>query len=339
MLTAAAAFTACSNEDIVPAPNGENVQITLNSTTLDASGLSTRAPFEGAIGATNQLTARIIASTATTFMDTHADGTMTFAGAAAGYNAGATGTTTYPVSGPVYLFGLYPATGWASYSEGVANYTFSGKEDVMATSQIPTVAADVAPGGTYKTLTFKHLLTKLEVKMNATSTAIAEFGNVESIRLTKDAAATGINNRVSVNNKTTTMVPSFTSTAAYLDFHSLAVDGTTGAKTYSASPVSSFALTSDSKTVAYAMVAPVNASAATDANEYVLEIKTASGATKTVNIDLKKGVDGSAFTGPTAGYSFGISLYFKSINEIMADVTVETWTNEGEFQGEITNNP
>ncbi len=120
-----------------------------------------------------------------------------------------------------------------------------------------------------------------------------------------------------------------------LDFYGLSVDGTSGDKTYSASTVSSFALTSDSKAVAYAMVAPVTASATTNANEYTLEIVTAT-TTKSVNIDLKK-ADNSAFTGATAGYSFGISLYFKSADEIMADVEVIDWVNEGEFQGEITN--
>ncbi len=328
MLTTAAVLTACSNEELVPVVHSDDVQITLNSTTIEASGAATRAPFEGAIGIANKLKARVIASRNSSFTGSaHANGTMTFAGSAAGYDAGATGTTTYPTTGAVYVFGLYPDAGW-TYNAGKADFTFTGKEDVMATSQVETTATDVAPGGTYQTLSFGHLLTKLEVKMNATAAAIAEFGNITAIRLVD------VQNKVSVDNTGTTMATPIFSGSIDLNFYGLSVSAD-NAKVYSSSAISNVSLTNDSKPVAYAMVAPVTASATPNAGEYVLEIVTSKGP-KTVDIDLKT-ADGSAFSGTTAGYAFGISLYFKSINEIMADVKVDDWISEGEFQGEITN--
>ena len=344
VFAAAAVLASCSNEEVTPAIDGKDVLITLNSTTIEASGLSTRAPFEGAIGASNQLVARVIASEATGFSTVYVDGTMTFAGSAASYDLGSTGTTattTYPASAPVYLFGLYPDDAW-SYATGVAECTFTGKEDVMATSQISTVATDVT-SFSYKTLEFKHLLTKLEVKMNATSAAIAAFGNITSIKLIddNDAATTDVNNIVKVNNTAAAMVPTFSSdaaTATALDFYGLSADAT-GAKTYTASAVSNYALTTASELVAYSMVAPVTAAAG--ATEYTLEIVTANAGPKIIAIDLNKAGStastATAFTGSTAGYSFGISISFISVNEITANVSVENWKEEGEFEGKITN--
>ena len=334
VFAAAAVLASCSNEEVTPAIDGKDVQITLNSTTIEASGLSTRAPFEGAIGASNQLVARVIASEATGFSTVYVDGTMTFTGSAASYDLGSTGTTattTYPASAPVYLFGLYPDDAW-TYADGEADYTFTGKEDVMATNQISTVATDVT-SFSYKTLEFKHLLTKLEVKMNATSAAIATFGNIISIKLIGDAAASGVNNKVKVDNTAAVMDTTYSSSVTALDFYGLSVDG--GAKTYSPSAVSNIALTTASKSVAYSMVAPVTAAAGT-ATEYTLEIVTANEGAKTIAIDLKN-TDATAFTGNTAGYSFGISISFISVNEITANVTVEEWLEAGEFEGKITN--
>ena len=334
VFAAAAVLASCSNEEVTPAIDGKDVQITLNSTTIEASGLSTRAPFEGTIGASNQLVARVIASDKPDFSTEYANGTMTFVGSEASYDLGAEGTTTYPAAAPVYLFGLYPEADW-TYADGEADCTFTGKEDVMATSQINTVATDVTTSS-YKNLAFKHLLTKLEVKMNATSAAIAAFGNITSIKLTADGDPAGVNNKVKVGNKTTTMIPTFSSSVSALDFYGLSVDGTTGAKTYSETVASDFALTTSSTSVAYAMVAPVTAVAGASA-EYTLQIETVGAGIKTIAVDLKKLSDGSAFTGNTAGYSFGVSISFISINEITATVSVDEWRQEGEFEGKITN--
>ncbi len=337
MVMTAAVFTACSNEDLAPALSGEGVEIALRSNTLDASGVLSRAPFVGAIGTGNVLEARVVADDVENFSGTPiANGTMKFnGGLAANYEAtGLTGSSQFPdATNAVFLFGVYPAS-WTVSNGGAAEFTFTGKEDAMAAAKVSTTQNDVATGA-YKVLQFKHLLTRLEVKLSAAPAAVTTLGNVSTIKLIADAAGTGnVNNKVSITNNTASQGITFgTSTPAEtsLPFYGLsqAVDNS---KTYSNTAVSSYTLTGTSTFVGYSMVAPVSATSANTA-EYFLEITTAGGA-KRIPVDLKSSADAD-FEGSTAGRSFIVSIYFKSNQEIAVTTEVEPWIEEGEWQGEV----
>lgn len=333
-LAATVVLASCSESENVLVNDGD-VEIALRSTTMNASGVATRTPFEGAIGTTNQLVARVVTSTTANFLGSpYANGTMTFKGAGAvSYDAGATGTTTFPdATNSVYLFGLYPST-WTVSNGGQATYTFTGKEDAMATQKVATKRSDVV-ASTYQVLNFEHLLTRLEVKLSAADAAAAIIGDIASVKLVGNrTSTTPIEDQVTILNNADEMVVSFAPGANNtLDFYGLTEDAD-GEKVYSDITMADYALTTDAELVAYSMVAPVTASEA-NKEEYILEIATELDGSKYIGIDLMAAA-GEAFVGNTAGKSFTISLYFKSNEQIMVDVTVEDWEEEGEWQGEV----
>ena len=344
MILAAAALVSCSEKEVNPIDAGD-VQIALRSTTVDASGVATRAPFEGAISATNKLEARVIAHLSPNYAGAvRADGTMTFIGAnAVSYDAGASGTTTFDAANPVYLFGLYPATTWSYVSGGQADFVFTGKEDVMATNRVETYKTDVV-NSTYKTLSFQHLLTKLELKLSAATAAINVFGKITAIKLVGDktTGTTTIPNQMHVVNggsthvlpETPMVVTAVTNAETALNFYGLSVDGSSK-KVYSESAFSDYMLTTTPEYVGYTMVAPVTASPTTGTEEYFLAITTEKLGVKYIGVDLMAAGGVTAFNGNTAGRSFSISVYFKSNDEIMTDVEVIDWIEEGESKGDI----
>ncbi|MDR3117954.1 MAG: fimbrillin family protein [Mediterranea sp.] len=332
IVLAATALVGCSKSEITIV-DSDNVKIAVN-----ASEIATRAPFEGTISIANQLKARVIADNMQNFVgESTANGTMTFNSIdAVSYDIETTdGTTYFSGASPVYLFGLYPE-GWTYLNDGKANFTFTGKEDVMATNRIETRRTDVESSN-YKTLDFQHLLTKLEVKLFASAAAINLFGNIKAIKLVGNISGGGnVTNQIEVANNssayTDPLVVASKGTTASLDFYGLSLDVLDDNKLYTDVAVSDYTLTTIRDYVGYSMVAPVNATAA--ANEYFLAITTANKGIKYIGIDLKA-VGGSDFTGNTAGHSFLISIHFKSNNDIMVDVTVDDWDEQGEFQGEI----
>ncbi len=336
VMTAAAAFTACSNEELAPALSGGGVEIALRSNTIDASGVATRAPFADAISTSNVLEARVVGSITDNFVGTaYVNGIMKFnGGLAANFEAdGLTGSSLFPDGvNPVHLFGVYPAT-WNISAGGQADFTFTGKEDVMATEKVSTLKQNVIDGS-YKELLFKHLLTRLEVKLSAASTAVSTLGDVTAIKLIGDetAGTTPVNNRVLVANNGAPMNATFSSVSATsMNFYSLSLDGN-GAKVYTDNAPATYTLTTASTFVAYSMVAPVTASAA-NKKEYFLELTTTAAGVKRIPVDLKSSAN-TDFAGSTAGRSFVVSIYFKSNLEIAVDATVEAWIEEGEWQGE-----
>lgn len=345
-MLAAAAMVSCSESELIEKANGEGVDIALKSTTYDVSA-STRAPFEGALSATNELKARVISVEGTDFTKPHADGTMTFAGVnAVTYDVGSidAAKSKFPTGKEVSLFGLYPATGWDAVASTDAEYsfTFDGSQDVMAATQVLVKEADVdATPAKYETLTFNHLLTKLEVKLRGDAAAVDVFGNVQSIRLIGDATGTAkISNAISfdgadaTDGKPTVVIPA---TEDALDCFVLTENATTKERTYSADKYQgqSYTLTSVADLQAYAMAAPVEAKAGVEA--YFLEIKTDEETAK-IGVPLKAQA-GTNFSGSTAGRSFTITVYFKDTGHISAIAEVKPWVEEGESEIEVKPTP
>ena len=337
VFAAAAVLSSCSESAIEESVLKEGVEIAIGSATVDASGVLSRAPFAGAIGSGNVLEARVVADDVENFSGTPiANGTMKFnGGLAANYEAtGLTGSSQFPdATNAVFLFGVYPAS-WTVSNGGAAEFTFTGKEDAMAAAKVSTTQNDVVIGD-YKELQFKHLLTRLEVKLSAAPAAITALGNVSTIKLIGDAAGTAnVNNKVSITNNAASQTITFgasTPAETSLPFYGLSLTDD-DAKTYSNTAVSSYTLTSTSTFVGYSMVAPIDATSTSTA-EYFLEINTAGGA-KRIPIDLKSSAN-EDFEGSTAGRSFIVSIYFKSNQEIAVTTEVEPWIEEGEWQGEV----
>jgi len=342
LIMAIAVLASCSKTDVI-SPIGEDV-IALRSSTLDASGAFTRAPFEGAISTENALKVRVLTSLNDDFSTNHADGTMTFTG---------TGAVPYDVddfTGNLkfanamddhYLFGLYPAgsTVWAhTAAQATAVATFTGKEDVMAAAKVATVKDDVA-NALYKTLSFQHLLTKLEVKVSAADAAIGLFGQIKSIKLVGETNGTEVVNALTFNASTSAndamVVTPSAAALSSMDFYLASTDGE-NKKTYTETPFinQTYTLTTTPSLVAYSMVAPVTA-IEDKTDEYYLEVETEKMGTRKISIDLLKDAD-TKFVGNTAGNSFTIALTFRSLELITVDVEVVEWIENGEYQGEIT---
>ena len=340
LIMAIATLASCSKTEVTP-PIGEDV-IALRSRTLDASGAFTRAPFEGTISTENALTVRVLTSLATDFSTNHADGTMTFTGTGAvPYDVNPTGNPKFDNAiDNHYLFGLYPAaTNWAhTAGESTAVATFTGKEDIMAAARVTTVKDDVA-NATYKTLSFRHLLTKLEVKVSATAIAIDLFGEIKSIKLVGATGGTEVVNELTFNASTSTndamVVTPSAAALTSMDFYLASANGE-NKKTYTETPFTgqAYTLTTTPSLVAYSMVAPVNATVA-NTEEYYLEVETEEMGVRKISVDLLKDAD-TKFDGNTAGNSFTIALTFRSLELITVDVEVAEWIENGEYQGEIT---
>lgn len=345
IIMAAVALASCSeNEGNAPVVNND-ATILLRSTTLNA-GATTRTPFIGAIGATNKLTA-LVPSSATqgNYTTMHADGTMTFNGSgAAGYDLSTLddiAKAKFPGDDALYLFGAYPAANWAITS-GTVTATFDGSQDIMAAQEITTNKAEVQAAhngsGSFKMLTFNHLLTKLEVRFkSAGANATAAAGYIKSVELVgvKDPKTDPLEENdtptlpLGITYTPATNTPVFGSEAAAVPFYGLTANSE-GVKTYTdvAYTGKQYTLTTSPVYQAYSIVTPVTAKETMGDNEYFIKVVTELKGEKILSVDLKK-VDGSPFTGTTAGYSFVITVLY-SIDDINVEAVVTDWIEAGE---------
>lgn len=339
-MLAAAALVSCSESNDVVMPSTDGTQIALKSVTYELD-VVTRAPFEGAIDVTNPLEARIIGSLDSDFSTPYVDGTMLFNGTGAVTFANVyTGNSEFNVDNDdVYLFGIYPA-GVDFWTEETADATYSctftGKEDVMGTEDVKVANRANVDAKNYETLTFSHLLTKLNISMRADQKAIAAFDEVTSIRLIGDDVdgSTKFPNSIVFDGLTGDAIDGATETDA-MNFYTISGDAPYINQTYT--------LTQNSVLQAYAMVYP-HAALAAGADAYFLEVATPYAADPTKQLNLvpvklyNKAVAGAAatpFRGSTAGYSFDINLYFRATGEIMAEAYVNEWKAGGETEVEI----
>lgn len=332
-LLAVAAMASCSKNDSVTAPEGPQGDAVEIKATSKALSIESKAPFEGEIGDNGSLTARILVSvTQDNYTTTYKDDNMTFTDNGI-TEVGFATPAYYPADGsPLYLCGLYPADQNWQNPTTTADYTFDGKTDIMAAAQVSS-SKTAAQAGTYPTLAFKHLLTKLVVKAVAEDqAAIDAWGDVTAIVLTK---AEGNNPytkaTVTLASGTAATGTAFATTLTAFPFYTMM------GETYNdvAFTGQTCALTTTAANIAYSMVAPITA---TGTGDFKLKITTQKGSETAleneVTIDLKDTAGSAAFTGDTQNKSFVITLTFKA-TEIKAKATVGAWEEGGSAGAEL----
>lgn len=333
-LLAVAAMASCSKSELADRPNidRDNVEIMASSVAKSI----TRTPYEGSIDTGNELTARVLVSGTqgdySTLLNT--DKKMVFANDAADANSQVGFATTpcfFPADGSkVYLSGFHPFDGWTEIVENGPNYYFAidGKSDLMAAAEQATDKAE-ALAGTYPTLTFKHLLTKLVIKVQAEDeNAITSWGKITDMYLTKAAGAT-IKAWAQVKKSEDTATFRADDEGNNLDKLACYGYDATGAPTDTAFATTELTVPDTdagevAPIVAYSLVQPVTAAE----KHYTLVIKTEKYTTEyPIDLTLYQKGTSDAFTGDTTGYAFEIALTFKA-KAIQAKATVTKW-NEG----------
>lgn len=333
-------LASCSKSELANRPVVENDMVEIMATSK-ALTIETRAPFEGSIASDNTLTAVVLGSTTTAdYTTTYCYGEMTFTDD----NTTAASFATpqyYPVNDDmVYLCALYPtsATGWQNIGQ-TATYKFDGKTDVMAakeesnnkTGATGTTNPVVAPK--VPSFTFKHLLTKLVVKVKAEDAAAQKvWGNITAISLIK------ANNGDVFDTAEVTLATGAAATGTA--FSNAAADGMAFYRIDAATPAytdnavdatdNKIELTTDAVEAAYSLVAPIIAG--NSADHFTLKVSTDLDGTPTVKeVSLKLSTADETpvvFTGDTQGQAFEITLTFKA-TEIVATATVTDWVKGG----------
>lgn len=329
-------FASCSNGDnpIDVVDPDKPVEIKVSGRALDVVA-GTRAPFEE-ITASNKLLAKVMASETSSKYETadvlH-DNTMEFGPTdPVGFDT----PKAYPhATNPVYLVGLYPSTTWSAVAnDNETSFTFTGIEDVMASTEVATVKDDVADN-THKSLTFHHLLTRLNLTIKAkdadaedawgavTSLQVVSPGNVATVEL-----GTGSESPSSVAPTTV-----FTGGDKVFTFCTIGTD----TPFCSTSSAYTWPTTAPTEAQSYALVAPQNNTATpTTPIVYTINIKTVNYSTedRVVSVPLKVSTGGADFVGNTAGQKFEVVLTFTASN-IEATATVKPWNPGGNGDVEV----
>jgi hypothetical protein len=335
-VVAAALVSGCSKDDKSAPAGSELIKLKSVAYTL---GASTRAPFEKPIGVDNELKALVPSTvTAGDYANPHAVGTMTFkeVDRAAAYNEDVIGNPSFPEGvSQVHAFGVYPATGWTLNATSLTGYTFDGKTDVLGAIEVP-VDKDAVNLNNAPTLAFNHLLTKLSVKFEGEADVVTTLGTIKSVELVAEDKTSEVNNAVSfASTGATTFAPSATAAATALPFY-VATD----ANGYTDTPYTNqaYQLTGTPTLQAYALVAPVDVTAALDEKAYTLKVvRTASNVVKEaeyVSFDLTA-AGGGEFVGNTAGKAFTVTILYTHEGIVKTKARVENWVNEGESHGGI----
>ena len=194
--------------------------------------------------------------------------------------------------------------------------------------------------GTVPSFTFKHLLTKLIVKVKAEDEAAQNvWGDITGISLVK------ANNGDVFDTAEVTLATGAAATGTA--FSNAAADGMAfyriDAAAYTDNAVddadNKIALTTDAVEAAYSLVAPIIAE--NGVKHFALKVDTKLGetvTTKEVSFDLYKAKvgeeDPAVFSGDTQGKAFEITLTFKA-TEIVATATVTDWVKGGNTEVEI----
>lgn len=328
-MMAIAVLASCAKEENNPAPVDNN-EITVVSNTVSAM---TKAPIK--TGGFNGI-AKVLASETTGNYSTLYTGRteqntyINFAGATIekGF-VESNGTTLAPAyykdaTSTVYLFGLYPSS-W-TLSESNYTCTFDGKTDVMFAPEIGVTKSTEVTG---RTMTFNHLLTKLDVKAKLSEGTADSWGTITSMTLESAENKVAIAN-TSLPTNADTRTGFLYSGNANISFYVWETEGN-----YTETAISNAAMPeNDTETnVAYTLCAPVNADGNTNP-EYTLHIVTSKGGTHDVKINLLHSDNSSNFSGSTSGYQFTIVLDFQS-SEITATATVADWKTGGETEATV----
>jgi hypothetical protein len=338
-MVAALLLAGCSKSDLtsVVEPAGAPVLFKSRSA-LPAVSVSdaTRAPYAGAISEENALIARVLTGTdAADYSTPYADGRMTFVGGVSGYDVTyvtPAGHESFPSTAGddlYYMAGLYPYDNWdPAPTATTIGFTFTGKEDVMATAPKETTLNKVV-AGTYPALTFNHLLTKLEISIVGKDGAAAgKWGVIEKIELIKVAGADP-NTRATVTLADGTAAFPTAGSGAF-PLYDMSKDGEKAKYTDDVFSGKSIYISETAKPVAYTLIAPFESSAA---NKLTFSLKTAYiGTAETVEVPLN-------YTGDTAGRAFGITFIFDSaFDAIVGSAVVIDWIPSGDVTVPVGDN-
>lgn len=323
-LAAAALLASCSKDagtDPVPVPGTPDaIRATAKSLTIETSTMPGSKAAYTAENADGLKAAVYGSKTTGDYSSTYVSGTMTFkagteSGDAVAFDTGATGSTSLPADkSSVFLTALYPSDDvtWSALGT-TATVTFTGKEDIMASAQ-SEVAKDGGSGGkaAFGTFAFKHLLTRIDVTIKGEDeSAVAAWGEVQSVKLTKVKSVATFSNQAAVTlaDGTAATGSAFSGSASGWSFYTDA----------DAAPASK-ALTTSQVAYATTMMAPFTAA---NSGDLTLEIvtKTASGSAVTSTVDVKVPTDGGT---DTQGKAYSINLVFKKA-DISGVATVQGW--------------
>ncbi len=331
-----AVLVSCSKEN----PSSENssdgrVEIKVASQALE---VTSRSPFEGTIGENEPLRALVPASLKQGNYSEPYDGPhgyMIFSNngvSAVGFvnsDDWSTSAAKYYPADPdkkVFLCGLYPHNVWGTSFSTEAKAKIDGKTDLMAAKEILTMKEDVQTGAP-KTLEFKHLLTRLDIKLTAENTdAKAAWGNITSLKLSKVKEVAPASQITVDLTSGAVKNNGFTGTDPTMCYNTtndreITHDAPLTLENY---PVSA---------TAYTLCQPVNASSGE--NHYTLEITTTGHQdTYVIPLTLKYDSKFQGNTNTTTGQAFEVSLTFK-VSTIQAKATVAEWEEAGTSEGTI----
>ncbi len=330
-LFAAAVLAACNKETVSQTPqtgtSDNEIKLAVSSISVDVkSAYDATTP-----GADNPLFARVYASSNADFSGPEygdTEGYMNFtSNNLTGFIDAEKKSTPkyYDADADVHLAGFYPAVSaegskkWAISSASgtpTATFTFNGDDDVMVTDII-TVNKNSATAA--RDLKFQHLLTQLELKVKAGSSAAStEWGGLYDIQLAKVGGA-------DPDNTVTVTYPAGGSRQAAFSGAATTGVGFISGEDYTQEKP--YILTTTETSVGYILCEPVT-DASTSDEDYTIILQTEGRGEQTIPVELKKKDKTESFEGNTAGYKFTVTLTF-NVNEIQATATIEPWKPGG----------
>lgn len=359
MLMAVTLVVGCAKMNVnEPEIDKDGVAIQVKSTNETVKGKATRVPFFGNISSTNNLKARVVTYDKNGAI--YANGTMIFedVNTATVYESPITlGNPKFGVNRTdvFSLVGLYPDAGWSdvgvassTLTSDVAKFTFNGSQDIMVAAITTTTPAD-AEDETYPTLTFKHQLTKLEIKVKAKDAVAAGLWfNVQKIVLSKvadnkiknafaytlnsgDIAFAGAESTFPFYTIDNSLLPSVDPVYTSNSFENQEVEIEEADETQS-----------NIIPVAYSMIAPFIATGTAADLTFTVSAKTADKnadgtlddegvVAKTVNVSIPV-VDPELPSTSTKGYTYSITFTFSDTGLITATAEVIDWIDGGELE-------
>ncbi|WP_455591750.1 hypothetical protein [Bacteroides sp.] len=335
-------LAGCSQNDVTNETIGAGDEIRATARALSMSA-ETQAGTRTAYTATHAKGMQaLVLSTQTKddYTTQYAKGSMTFDGTDAENTSVQYSTTDFTGNSKLpadksslYLCALYPYSNTAWSSVGTtASYTFDGRQDVMAAPQ-----KEIAKGGTgdgsaaaagTASFAFKHLLTKIDIKVKADLTeAIAAWGVVKSITVSK-VLGPGFKNVAVVTladgTAETTSSTAFTGTESSWKTYTAFSGSTPDTEFVNQSQ----ALTTTATDAATTMMAPFTATNAASDLELTVVTKTTTGSDYTSKIGVK------IPAGDTQGNAYTVTLNFK-VTAITGTATVGGWTVKDAGETEV----
>jgi hypothetical protein len=334
-------LAGCSkNEVAYQEPSGALIQA--GAAFSGVSGEATRVPYTAdKISATNPLDARVLTSkTSGDYSNSNrrASGQMIFEGSGpVGYESPASGFDGNPYfekgdAVPYYLVGLYPYTSWEGDKLSTTVPTtistgLTGNIDLMAAAQKQTTYKETITDGKAPELEFKHLLTKLDVKVKGSENfSQYKWGKVRNIELLTIDDKTPANTVAVTLETGSSVFRTEQNPPTPVAFYSIDEAGKYTDKKFENAEI---VLTQQAQPVAYILIAPYENPDGTTPLKF--RIETESGGTVTSELALPKTEKSS-----TQGYYYNITFAFDADGDnIRSTAKVEPWGYGGDAQGDV----